>query len=260
MRATILLAPLALVAAACSTTVRPEAEISERELQTMQRFGCSAWEEVLSKHVDEDGLVDYRALREDPARLEHFLALLGKVGPRTRPELFPDEAHRLAYYLNAYNAFSMYNVVRREKLEPVSAGKLDFLVLTRFELDGREWNLNDLEKDLILERFDEPRVHFALNGASRGCPDLSREPFFGERLEEQLTRETREFLHDRENVRVEDGTVLLSAIFDWYARDFGGDPLAWIRAAAPELELPPDAEVEHLDYDWSLNVQPRSEG
>ncbi len=209
--------------------------------------------EVLARHVDDEGRVDYAALRAERAPLDRFVAWLAAVGPRTRPELFPTEEDRLAYWINAYNALVLFQVVEREGLTSVGAIKGRFFWWTCFEIDGGQLNLLDLENEVIRGRFDEPRIHFALNCASVGCPRLPREPFEAARLEQQLAREMEFFLREARNVAVEGGEVVLSELFEWFAEDFGGDPVAWIRANGPPLELPPDAAVRYRPWDWSLN-------
>ena len=76
-------------------------------------------------------------------------------------------------------------------------------------------------------------------------------------ITEQLERESQKFIHETRNVAVENGKIVLSEIFKWYAEDFKPDPVAWIRSQADDIELPEGAEVTHRKYDWSLNDQGR---
>lgn len=219
------------------------------------------WAHVLGAHVNASGRVDYAALKAEPEPLSRFVALLRDVGPESRPDLFDNEAKRLAYYLNAYNAFMLFQVSEAYPgVESVYDNKLAFFLRNRFEMDRSTTNLYALENDIVRARFAEPRVHFALNCASIGCPELPAEPFVSSRLEEQLAKETSEFLHQRRNVVLDDGGVQLSRIFKWYAEDFTPSPLQWVRNQAPDLELPADAQVRFGDYDWSLNDQAREQG
>jgi hypothetical protein len=99
---------------------------------------------------------------------------------------------------------------------------------TKFKVGGRDFSLNDIETNEIRKRFQEPRIHFAIVCASRGCPWLSRDAFTGERLEEQLEARARLFLNQTRNVRVNSPQreVSLSQIFQWYQQDFGVSPKA----------------------------------
>lgn len=250
--------PLAL-ALSCVNTARPDVTLDEEALKRADRFDYADWSYVVTTYVNAHGRVDYPALKQDRARLDRFVATLGKVGPETRPELFSTKEAKLAYYINAYNALTMFNVINRyPEIQTVTDKKINFFVLTKFELDGAEVNLYDLENKIIRPRFQDPRIHFALNCASAGCPVLPNEIFDPERLDEQLDRETAKFLHEKRNVAVEGGKIVLSEIFKWYAEDFAPDPVSWIRAYAPDLVLPEGTEVTHRPYDWALNDQTRA--
>ena len=227
------------------------------ELRALEAFPYDDWEAVLQESVDEHGNVDYAGLAAAPQTLERFVALLRDVGPRQRPELFAGEADRLAYYLNAYNALVLYDVLDHWPLRSPRDIRLRFFYTTRFVVDGAKTNLYELENHVIRGTFDEPRIHFALNCASIGCPRLPRTAFRPERLEEQLRELTLEFLAASRNVRVEDDAVVLSELFDWYAVDFPPDPVSWIRAhgTGPAAELPLDRPVRYAPWDWSINAQ-----
>lgn len=241
----------ALSASGCGQTLRSPLEL---EPASLERYEASSWAAVLSSSVDQHGRVDYAGLARHHGDLDRFVAQLGAVGPGTRPELFPSREDRLAYYLNAYNAFTIFNVLSRPGISSVVDTKLDFFYSTRFVLDGEELSLYALESEVIRAGFAEPRIHFVLNCASGGCPRLPVEPFSGERLEAQLAAATAEFLTDERNVRLGSERVSLSAIFDWFREDFPPDPVSWINAQAPALALPP-LPVDVLPYDWSLNTQ-----
>jgi hypothetical protein len=243
---------IVLAAASACTTLRSPHELGEAP----QRYEDADWAEVLRERVDGRGRVDYAALVAHREPLDRYVALLAEVSPRNRPELFGDRDHRLAYWINAYNALTLFQVVERWPLDSVgdsSWRRLEFFVRTRFVVGGETFDLQGLENDVVRGEFGEPRVHFALNCASAGCPRLPREPFRGDRLEEQLEGGTREFLDEERNVAVEDGVVVLSEIFDWFAGDFPPDPLAWVSRYRPDL--PADADVRFRPWNWALNDQ-----
>lgn len=98
-----------------------------------------------------------------------------------------------------------------------------FFLFESIQLGGHTTRLYWLENSLIRRRFEEPRVHFALNCASISCPRRPTEEFRGDRLGDQLTRETKNFLsqHRHFEIDMDKGVVRLSSIFDWYTRDFG---------------------------------------
>jgi hypothetical protein len=218
------------------------------------------WSEVLAGNVDDRGRIDFAGLAANPGALERVVAFVERVGPASRPDLFPDRDHTLAYYINAYNALAMYGIVR--KGIPQSLGgfrKFTFFFWQTFVVGGRSISLYRLENDVI-RPLGEARVHFALNCMVRGCPRLPRAAFTAEALESQLEAATREFINAERNVAVvaDRREVRASEIFDFYTEDF--------IARAPTLidyinlyltnPIPTDFELRFIDYDWTVNVQP----
>lgn len=254
----ILLAALVVGCSACGGVVKPKTSIPDAELKALTAFDYSGWTTLLKTYVNDKGQVDYPKLKANREPLDRFVSQIGAVGPKTRPELFKTDADKLAYYINAYNALTMFNVVNRyPEIKSVIDSKVDFFVLTDFLVDGEPLDLYGLENDVVRKQFNEPRIHFALNCASVGCPQLPAEPFLPATLEAQLKRETDKFLHETRNVELKDGKVIISEILKWYAEDFKPSPLAWIRKTAPDLNLPENAPVSHRAYDWALNDSTR---
>ena len=153
----------------------------------------------------------------------------------------------------------------------LTAGGLGFWVIVDlFLLSGMINETNEqIENEIIRERFEEPRIHFALNCAALGCPPLASDAYTGDRLEEQLESATARTLRDRRWVDLGrcrtygKGSIRLTKIFDWYAGDFGGEEgiRRFLARYRPESRLPLENEgcsLEYLDYDWSLNRPPGS--
>jgi hypothetical protein len=253
----MILAALVL-AAGCGKTVTSNVKVDEKAIAQATAFDYAAWTKVTTTYVDGKGEVDYARLLKERAPLDEFVALLAAVGPKSRPDLFKTKEDQLAYYVNAYNAFTMFNVLSRyPAIKSVVDDQLSFFVTTKFKLDGEEINLYDLENKVV-RPFGDPRVHFALNCASGGCPVLPNEPFLPATLDAQLEREKTEFLHEQRNVAMEGGKLVVSNIFDWYKDDFKPTPVAWIKAQAPDLNIPADVSgYEIRPYDWALNDQGR---
>ncbi len=271
LRTLSLLACLALQVGAC-THIRPD------EVASPAVFSHEEFARVLARFVDADGRVDYAGLQRERGALDRYYALIAACSPDATPALFPTRADRLAYWLNAYNAtvlrtvLEYYPVASVADIPPWLPSKFGFFYLQLLTYGGTRSNLYDLEQRVVRGRFHEPRVHFALNCASAGCPRLPREPFTGAALDAQLDRETRRFLAEPRNVRIDHAArvVHLSAIFDWYADDFTTWPPLAARPHATLLDYvalysPPDRatdltraaayEIRFLPYDWSLNDQ-----
>lgn len=218
-----------------------------------------AWARVLRTHVDEQGRVNFTALAQQPDDLERYVAWVYTVSPQTQPLLFPTPQHVLAYHLNAYNALAMYAVIESGIPESNAGfGKVRFFFLRRVRVGGESMSLRTYENEAI-RPLGDPRVHFALNCMSLGCPRLPREPFEAATLEKQLEREARLFFSEARNLRVHvaDKTVELSEILNFYPDDF--------LAQAPSLiayvnryrktPIPDDYAVRFIPYDWTIARQ-----
>jgi hypothetical protein len=174
-------------------------------------------------------------------------------GPRATPERFPTQATRLAYYINAYNALAMYQVVATSR-RPEQ--RVRFFLLTALVIDGRRTSLYRLENSVI-RAFGEPRVHFALNCMVRGCPRLPRAPFDASRLHDQLEGEARRFLNEPRNVQVDPTlrVVRLSSILRFYREDFLAQAPSLVAYANRyrEERIPENYTVQFIPYDWTLH-------
>ena len=261
LRKTLIFTALALALAtagsdhsARATTIKP----SEEALKASgDQFDLALWDRLLHKYVDTQGRVDYARLRasaEDTAQLDRLYAQVG----RQRLDALPDKNAQLAFLINAYNVCVWKNVLLRPPFKDLGSPsqQQDFFGHTEFLVAGQALNLNKLESEWIRERFKDPRIHMAVNCASGGCPQLPNEAFAPDKLESQLEREAREFCNEARNVQYDAAakTARLSHIFDWYAKDFGGMALAFInKYRAPTQQIPADAKILYVEYDWRLN-------
>lgn len=189
-------------------------------------FDHSDWDSILKEYVDDAGLVNYQKIILTRAKLDGYVERIKQHGPLTQPQLFPTENHRLAYYINAYNALVFHGVLSRGP-EPVSVWSglisgLNFFVLTRFTLDQKQISLKTLEDKYIRRQFKDPRIHAALNCASMSCPRLQKFAFDGDKLDYELTAAMQEFVGNPAHVKIDRarGIVLISKIFDWFDVDF----------------------------------------
>lgn len=231
-------------------------------------FSHDAWGHVLAAVVDEQGMVDYEALRANRADLDAYLAQVRNHGPESTPATFPQRADALAYYLNAYNALVFDEVLAlgpdATTVWGITGSGYGFFVRTKVELDGRSISLKALEDDLVRAQYEDPRIHAALNCASIGCPRLPREPFLPATLDHQLDAAMREFVASDRGVRLDPATktIELSKIFEWFAEDFlsaerrAGNPKPTSLDAIDRWRvepLPRDWQVRYGEYDKRLN-------
>jgi hypothetical protein len=231
---------------------------------------------VQERFVDDFGRVDYGGLARDREALDRYYRRLAAVSPASHPEFFPTPEDELAYWINAYNAAVLVAVLAYYPIDSVGDVKAPLVVrpflfgksrlagffyFQQVRLGGKKMNLYDLENKII-RAYGEPRIHFAINCASVGCPFLPRRAFHPETLDDDLDRETLRFFASPEKLRIdhEARIIWLSAILDWFREDFGGSLIGYVRCYVTperqaELDRAADYEVRFMEYDWGLNRQ-----
>ena len=224
------------------------------------KFDHSGFDAVLRKHVDDAGLVNYRALKADPAALDGYIASLAKA-----PLADLGRSERLALLINAYNAFTLRLILDHYPVKSIKDIPADQRWdAKRWNIGGNVWSLNQIEHEQIRPHFKEPRIHFALVCAAIGCPPLRNEAYATDRLEAQLAAQAQYVhTHDRWFQFDANGNVVkLTSLYNWYAGDFeqaGGSVLSFAARYSPPLKAALDAgrkpKVEFLNYDWSLNAK-----
>jgi hypothetical protein len=161
---------------------------------------------TLKRYVLDNGTVKYAALKAGLDPLTAFVQQVEAVSPESHPSLFPSRSPKLAYWPNTYNALVLWAMAKEypDKKDRLNSliGRYRFFMRTKFKAGGRDLSFNDIQPTEIRKQFQEPRIHFAIVCASRGCPWLSRDAYTGEHLEEQLEARTRLFLNQTRNVRV----------------------------------------------------------
>lgn len=228
---------------------------------------------VLQEHVrwnaeETATTVNYAALKARPETLEKYLQSLSTVSREAFEKWQTDE--QLAFLINAYNAFTLKLIIDNYPLESIrNIGRFwqKPWRIRFFRLLGEDMHLDQVEHDIIREpgKYDEPRIHFAVNCAAIGCPALGDQAFTADKLKQQLDDSTRRFLGDRSRNYYDaaDGVLRVSSIFRWYSEDFErrGTLSQWLAHYADELEdneqhkqqIRQEAPVRFLDYDWRLN-------
>jgi hypothetical protein len=246
--------------------------------------GHAAWTVLLKRHVvlidgGKASQVDYAGLAQERSALQTYLDSLSAV-PRVQFDSW-SKSQQLAFLINAYNAFTV-ELILGHYPDLKSIRDLGNIVFNSpwkqefFTLFGARRNLDWIEHEVIRKpgAYDDPRIHFAVNCASVGCPMLREEAFVGEHLDAQLEQQTRRFLADRTRNRYEPktATLVVSQIFDWYGEDFsagyrGVGSLRQFLGSYADLLATTPAEramlrrnlvgIDFIDYDWALNSVPR---
>ncbi len=243
---------LLLLGAACRTIPVPEAEPPQSDAAQAR----AAWSRVLARHVNLRGQVDFEALARDPRDLHRFVEFVARTDPERDADAFPTADARLAHHINAYNALSMYGVLRAG-IPRTNAGlrKIPFFFLRRYRIGGRSESLYRYESRI--RALGDERVHFALNCMSVSCPKLPRVPFAEATLQADLDRLAREFFASPEHLQVDEKARVarVSAILEFYTDDFlarAESLTAYVNRYRAE-PIPAEYRLEFLPYDWTIN-------
>lgn len=220
-------------------------------------FSHRLFDETLRAHVT-DGIVDYPGISRD-SRFRGYIQQLDRLDPNA----LPTPQDRLAFWINAYNAFAIQGIL--DGYSPLTLwGRYRYFIARDYGVGGRGIDLYDLEQKILIPTFHEPRIHFAIVCASRSCPKLQSWAYTAARLEQQLDQSARDYINDptRNRFDRERRVAALSMIFKWFEEDFArpaGSLLRYVKpfvadpAVAAELE---SYRVEFLEYDWRLNGLP----
>lgn len=244
-----------------------------------EQFDHGVWDQLLNQHVaSTDGgkstSVDYAAFNGKRGELKQYLDALSTVD-QSAFDSWP-KAEQLAFLINAYNAWTV-ELILTQWPDLESIRDLGSLFTSPWEkafipLFGQEISLDDIEHGLIRgsDRYNDPRIHFAVNCASIGCPALRAQAYTGAALDAQLTEQTQGFLSDSTRNRLRGGALELSSIFKWYREDFekgwhGYESLEeFLLDHAESLQLTPKVKeklarekmaIDFLKYDWNLNAK-----
>ncbi len=243
--------------------------------QKLTSWSNDKWATVLDEVATDDGFVEWDKIKNNTNgvrdTLYEYVGQINAASPDNRPELFPTDTDKLAFYVNAYNALCMYGVVQRgypgNVLRPgfLDPGALFFV--DRFYVGGKRTNLDTLEQSTLDKTGRDPRLHFGFNCMSYSCPPLRNEPFEGDKLAQQLRDQGEVYLSDsRAAVRRNDQTVELNSIFtSFYRKDFergvegDGDMKlinSLLRFARDDSPIVGATDWDGMGYKWELNSPP----
>lgn len=224
--------------------------------------------------VVEQPLVDYAQVVEQSDALDAYLAELAAVDPTVVASASRNE--QLAFWINAYNACMLrlvadhYPITKDggffARIKNAVAGRPensvwqipDVFTRKHCTIAGEDRSQDDIEH-VIIRPMGEPRIHFAVNCAALSCPVLWPEAYDAERLDEQLDRAVRRLIETPEHFAVEESSIRMNRVLDWFKEDFGGieglrDFFApYLSDDAAALIADPDTEIHFFEYDWTLN-------
>ena len=223
-----------------------------------EQIDYTLWNQVLQNYVNDQGLVDYEGLKGHPQALNAFVQQVQNADLDSLTD-----SEEKAFWINAYNAITLSVVVDKYPVKGIRWINFGLVWEIGRPVAGTKKSLGEIEHD-ILRPLGDPRIHFAINCASIGCPLLSDMPFYPETLDEQLEEAAGKFINNPEKVRLDktSNTLYYSAIFDWFEDDFlvvENSLLDYIKKYInPEDKAyldKHDIAIKVLEYDWGLNKQ-----
>lgn len=250
-------------------------------------FNYRNYREVLDVFVNNRGNVNYMLLKANRTKLDSFVKSLNTV-PRNHFETWP-ENEQISFLINAYNSFTLkliidnYPIRKGFSFNAVKFPENSIRQIKsawekeRFKLLGEKVSLDMIEHEMLRKNYSEPGVHLTLVCASKGCPPLRTEVFYGEKLKEQLDDQAVKFLKDNSHFQIDrdSGSVWVSKIFEWFGKDFIEKflPTQGFEGFSPEEKsflnfmsqnlkkenrnflVDSKYQLKYLEYDWTLNEQ-----
>lgn len=212
---------------------------------------------LLEKNVRHKS-VDYDGFKKDESMLDTYLNILSRTDTTTLSgnDLF-------AFYINVYNAFTIKLVLSKypgiNSIKEIGGFFSNPWSKKFIPLNARTVSLDYIEHEILRPKFKDPRVHFAINCASKSCPKLLNKPYEGSILESQLDDQARDFINDKKNNYIKQDTLYISKIFKWFKEDFNDNPLSFIKRYADKdfkealMSSNDKLNIAYLHYEWSLN-------
>lgn len=229
-----------------TNTPKPTVEVKEEPVKPA--FNHDAFNSLLSKHVSASGKVNYKGFKADEAKLDAYLKTLENT------PLDPNwsRSKQMAYYINAYNAATIKLILKNwpvKSIMDLHGGKPWDVKWVK--LGGKTLSLNAIENDILRPKYNDARIHFAVNCAAKSCPPLLNKAWTAGNLNKYLDQQARSFINNPTFNALAAGNVEISKIFDWYAADFG-DITDYLNQYA-KTEINDNAKVAYKEYNWALN-------
>lgn len=196
-----------------------------------------------------NGEINYAAIQADPADLNELYDIVSNMTTEGKAYEFGK-----AFHINAYNLL----VIKQVTLFYPISSPFDvngFFDNIKHEVCKEDMTLDELEKELILPTYEDPRIHFALVCAAHGCPPLATKAYRPNILENQLEEKAKQMINDDSFVQVQNSQINISKIFEWYANEFtdGSNTVVDYLNQYRVTKIPDQVSVRYNEYDWSLN-------
>jgi hypothetical protein len=208
---------------------------------------------LLQKHVNDKGNVDYKSFKKDEKKLIEFTTYLANTSPDTSWSANKEKA----FWINAYNAYTIKLILENYPLESITdikengktAWKIKFA-----KVCDTTYTLDQIEHEILRKKFKDPRIHVGVNCASVSCPKLLNKAFTENNIEAELEMLMKEFVNDSSRNKIAEKNIEISSVFDWFKEDFtmNSTVIEYLNRYS-NTKIDKDANVSYLKYNWSLN-------
>ena len=213
----------------------------------------SIFNSLLQKHVTKSGIVDYKSLKKEEAKLDSYISYLEKTTPASSWSTNKQKA----FWMNAYNAYTIKIILDNYPLKSITdikqkgktAWKTPFA-----KVGGKTYTLDDIEHTILRKNLFDPRIHVGVNCASGSCPKLGNMAFTEENVDATLEKLIKDFVNDPTRNKISAKKIQISSIFNWFKEDFTkkGSIIDFLNKYS-ETKISPKAKISYLKYDWTLN-------
>lgn len=248
---------ICIIALSTSCTLPSCRTISGLETDS-QPFTHEQWTNLLQKHVNPDGWVNYDGFIKDSLQLNNYLQQIESNYPNEKNW---SREQILAYWINAYNAYTVQIVIRNYPVASIKDIKPGVAFLNSvwdikfITIEGEQLDLNNIEHN-ILRKMNEPRIHFAVNCASYSCPKLLNTAYEAATIDNQLNQQAIDFINDPKRNVITAEKADVSSIFNWFTGDFtNDDSLKDFLNKYSKVPITENTGINFLEYNWNLNKQ-----
>ncbi|WP_235016441.1 DUF547 domain-containing protein [Aquimarina sp. AU474] len=231
-----------------STQKESKIKNNEKVAPNIAVFDHKPWDILLSKNVQKDGTINYKAFKQNRTAFRAYLNALGKNTPKENWS----KQDKLAYWLNVYNAFTVKLIIDNYPIKSIKDIKEPW-DLRFFKLGNKWYTLNDVEHR-ILRKMNDPRIHFGINCASYSCPPLLNKAFTAKNVNQELDKLAIAFINDPKRNTISANNIVLSKIFLWFAKDFKkqGSLIKFLNKYS-KIKIKTNAKKTYKKYNWALN-------
>ena len=213
-----------------------------------------AFDELLHKHVNQQGWVDYEGFKKDEVKLDQYLDFLN----RQNINVLGVKAQK-AMWINAYNAYTIKLILNHYPLKSIldiKEKEKKAWDISLAKVGGKIYTLNHIEHQILRKKFKDPRIHVGVNCASISCPAIPNHAFSVKNIDHLLTLGMKRFVNDVQRNTLQTQKVELSQIFNWFKDDFTakGSLITFINTYS-KVKIEENAVVSFKEYNWNLNKQ-----